>query len=267
MSSQKEMMAFFVDLSARFIKQYIDHDIARMKKDKFYAMKVFLGYAYARAGAPGGYPIAARKSVSYIESRRASKGRLWTVFKDFYHGKTNPNNNPCADHRLMKTNFSDVVRNISEGKVKEAFSQLDFDGVGHKIRSLFIRDMVHLTEADARTERNIDWYLYAQPIDVWVRKTAGPLLQKDAERPREYDEEHSLKPSDIGMNKSDFHIASRIIAACLHEGFSPLKLNMGIWYYCAKVVADAGRLREILKERSVKALRDELALIEEFLPK
>lgn len=262
MSSQRELLAFFVDLSARFIQQYLGHiDIARMKQDRFYATKVFLlGYAYARAGAPGGYSIAAIKSVSAIELGMNSEARLWSVFQDFYHGKTNKNANPCADHALMQTDFSDVFCTISEGRVEEAFSRLAFRGVKHKIRSLFIRDMVYLTKADLGTERNIDWYLYAQPIDVWIRKTAGPLIRKDATRPLEYDPAYLL-------NQSDFDIATRIIASCLHEGYSPLKLNMGIWYYCARVVADAGRLRKILKDRSVEMLGDELALIEEFLPK
>jgi hypothetical protein len=270
MSSQKELMTFFVDFGDRFIQKHLRYfDIARMKKkDDLYAMKVFLGsYAFARAGAPRGYPIAAIKSVSYVESGRASEGSLWSVFKDFYGGKKIKNAMPVQDHRLMKTDFPHVVRSISEGRVEEAFSRLDFEGVGHKIKSMFIRDMVYLTEAKPRTERTIDWYLYAQPIDVWVRKTAGLLLQKDGARPLEYDKEHSLKPSDFGMNKSDFQIATRIIAACLRENLSPLKLNMGIWYYCSRVVADAARLRTILKERSVKVLRDELGLIQEFLPK
>src|SRR5207245_11286715 len=60
--------------------------------------------------------------------------------------------------------------------------------------------------------------------------------------------------------------ARRIIELALEAGVSPLKLNQGVWFFAAQVVADKDRLRTLLSARSVEALEDELQLMRGFLP-
>ncbi|MGA2467306.1 MAG: hypothetical protein ABSH06_23530 [Thermodesulfobacteriota bacterium] len=258
-SSSNQLLNFFSKISERFINRFLTIDINRFINDSNYALKMFLNsYAFARAGAPNGYKIAAIKSVSSLESSDSNDTTLWKAFQHFYGGKLNINMNPCADPKIFNLNFSSIARMISNGDFSNAFSQLQLRGIGPKIRSLFIRDIAYLTKVDRSSSFDIKQYLYAQPIDTWVRQTIDLL---DFETPL------AEVPFDncYLLNRDDFGRALKLTSMCIGSGTSPLRVNMGIWYFCSQVVADATRLQSLLKANSVNALEKEMDYMKGFL--
>jgi hypothetical protein len=258
-SSSKRLLNFFSKISECYINRFLTIDINRFINDSNYALKMFLNsYAFARAGAPNGYRIAAIKSVSSLESSDSTDTTLWKAFHHFYGGKVNINVNPCADRKISKLNFSSIARIISNGDFSNAFSQLQLRGIGPKIRSLFIRDIAYLTKVDCSSSFDIKQYFYAQPIDTWVRQTINLL---DSETPL------AEVPFDncYLLNRDDFGRALKLTSMCIASATSPLRVNMGIWYFCSQVVADAKRLKSLLKANSVKALEKEMDYMKGFL--
>jgi hypothetical protein len=262
MSTSIDLLRFFETISSRHIELNLDHiDVNALKTDKHYALKVFLSaYAFARAGAPFGYTVAAIKAAESRERKPESGSSLWPIFKDFYGGKLNINANPCSDPSLSRANFSEIVKTISEGDLPKAFRELAFRGVKHKIRTLFIRDIAYLTNFDtSQYSKDKSRYLFAQPVDTWVRQTAQMIVDTHIKSPIDFDTSYYL-------NRVDFRLGACLVSLCLDSDISPLKTNMGIWYFCSRVVGDATRLRKLLEQRSVDILKSELDLIEPFLP-
>lgn len=165
--------------------------------------------------------------------------------------------NPCYDPKISKLNFSSIASMISNGDFSNAFSQLQLRGIGHKIRSLFIRDIAYLTKADRSRSLDIKQFLYAQPIDIWVRKTIDLLDSETTIAEVPFDKCYLL-------NRDDFGRALKLTSMCIGSGTSPLRVNMGIWYFCSQVVADATRLQSLLKANSVKPLEREMGYMKDF---
>ncbi len=259
-SSSNQLLNFFSKISERFIKSFLILDIDRFINDSNYALKMFLSsYAFARARAPKGYKIAAIKSVSFLESSASRKNTtLWKAFRNFYGGKPNIKMNPCYGRKISKLNFSSIARMISNGDFSNAFYQLQLRGIGHKIRSLFIRDIAYLKEVDRSRSIDIKQYLYAQPIDIWVRKTVDLLDSRTTIPKVPFDNCYLL-------NRDDFGRALKLTSMCIGSGTSPLRVNMGIWYFCSQVVADEKRLQSLLRANSVKLLEKEMGYMKGFI--
>lgn len=256
------LMKWFEMQSIRPIKEYLNNiDKARLMRDSEYAIKWFFkNSAYARANAPNGYSIAAIKSISYLMQINHNLAGLDNVYREFYLGGRNENRNPCFDQRIQSLNFSEIIKDISDGRLESVFNQLKLKGIGHKIRVLFIRDIITITDSEKNFEPNFKNYLYAQPIDTWVRQTMQSLSYKSFKIPNDL----IKTPYDINRTE-DFEIACKVIDLSLKAKTSPIKVNQGMWYFCSKAVADGGRLKKILKKRNVDAIDNEIKLMDGFI--
>jgi hypothetical protein len=86
-------------------------------------------------------------------------------------------------------------------------------------------------------------------LDVWVRTVLSSSLKTT-----NYENIQRRKYGNI--SQKDLNLACCAIEECYKQNLSPLKLNMGIWYYCSTFVADMGRLKRLL-ELSEEELRSE----------
>src|SRR5258708_38842656 len=60
-----------------------------------------------------------------------------------------------------------IIAQAEEGNLAEAFHSIQLRGVGHKIASFFLRDVITLTQSESKVT-GVEKYLYCQPIDIWV---------------------------------------------------------------------------------------------------
>ena len=115
-------------------------DIKRFSKDPDYARKKFLLYwAYERPNAPLAYKVAAIKT---IESYSDNNSDYQEHYKQFYSEKKNPSRNPGYDKRILSIEFPNITKQIETGNLFTAYNMINLCGIGHKIKTFFIRDMV-----------------------------------------------------------------------------------------------------------------------------
>lgn len=227
----------------------------KIKSNEKYALKTFFYYwAFERQGAPNGYKIAAIKSIA-SESRLP----LDIKFKQYYKGKKNEINNPMLDKKLSQVSIVKAIDYIKKGKICSAFEMIDLNGLGHKIRSFFLRDIAYLFEIEKKRSIPFEEYLYLTPIDIWVRLTIKYLKISNLKI-------HNLKKSNYDMSSSeDFNAAIKLISICDKYNVSPLLTNMGIWFFCSRCVGDQGRLEELLEKPTIKKLDNEMNLLRDFI--
>jgi hypothetical protein len=237
-------------------------DVQRLKSDRDYGLSCFLTYMGARAGAAKGCVPAWIKAVG----KRSRGGEsLPKLFKQFYHGKVNKPRNPMWDEeRLSVINVPACVERVKRGELSTAFAELKVRGGAHKIRALFLRDLIVFTGADPADPCSwtiADQYLYCQPMDSWVEFVSGSFKDLDDELLQELP-----PPSRYDLSRSTMLKASRMISLALKAGVSPLKLNQGVWFFAAHVAPDQQRLRTLLSARRLGDLKEELELMRGFLP-
>jgi len=91
---------------------------------------------------------------------------------------------------------------------------VEIKGVGKKIASLFVRDMLILydkeNERKSLEKLTKNQLLYVYPVDTWVRNISNQILGK--------------------KGVSDDQLASEIFERCEEYGVSPVYVNHGIWY-------------------------------------
>jgi hypothetical protein len=154
----------------------------------------------------------------------------------------------------------EVVDLVRQGDLAVAFEKLTLRGVGPKLRAFVLRDLVTLFDAEERLRTDPESYMWCQPVDVWVRFVANQL--------------RAMTPAQSGrtsqgkypLTREDLAAACTIVDLSLDEQVSPLKVNQGIWYFCANVVADQQRLRELVASGDESRLAEELALMQGFMP-
>ena len=256
-NNTKEIIKWFENIGHRYVNNILTvTNLDELRKDPNYAKKMFLYYwAYERQGAPLGYKIAAIKTLETVKNEEYSN-----EFYKYYKGKKNKINNPILDKRISKLNILDIIKKIEHGNFEEAFNDLKLNGIGHKIRAFFIRDIVYLLiNEDLLDKSTIVFpdYLFMNPIDIWVRLTVEYLELKKTE-------DISVKKNKYDMDSKDFNVAVALTSECLEYGISPLLTNMGMWYYASQFVADKGRLEKLLKKKSVEVLENEMSLLKGF---
>jgi hypothetical protein len=217
--------------------------------------KMFFYYwAFERAGAPQGFKIAAVKTIEHIKKDKSATPS--DIFKMYFHGKLNIKNNPLLDTNIQKFDIIPVINEIKKGKLYNAFNMINLNGINHKIKSFFIRDIFYLIGDENLLNNDVENSLYAFPIDIWVRETLNRIIKINSSI--------SIKRKNYGnINKSDFELAFSTISKCHEEGISSLKLNMGIWYYASTFVADLERLDYLIKSGK-KGIIDETKVIIEL---
>ncbi len=254
----RRLLRWFARCGNRFVRSYLSAiDPKRLARDPSFGLKVFFwSFAFARAGAPRAFRIAAVKAVS--SSRRP--GALPSQFRKYCRGKLNPKLNPALDRRACGLDVPSIVQLVAAGEMREAFEMLEIRGLGHKLRALFLRDLLTVLRAESALRGRASLYLWCQPIDVWVRMAAKEICRGCSVEPV------AGGASLYGMPPGDFDVALSTVRLSLAAGVSPLRVNQGIWYFCSNVVADQSRLRDLLRSGSVRKLDAEVELMKGFLP-
>ena len=258
MEKLSKIAKFFSLIGHKYVKNNLAIiDLLRLRIDPIFGLKLFFFYwAYERQGAASGYKIAAIKAVS-----SGYPSNIPDEFKKFYKGNKNENRNPALDPKISKLDVPCIISLIEDLKFSLAFEKLNLNGLAHKIRAFFLRDITYLLQVDENKVTFKD-YIYMVPIDVWVRNTISAL---QLENILDISKENQYRWSDFGFSqKYDYLTALRLIKFAQVSKVSPLLINMGIWYFCSRCVADSQRLAEILKDKDVKILQHEISLLSPF---
>ena len=233
-------------------------NLADIELDGWKALDVFFSYAYERQGASPAYAPAARKTVRVLVSQGASweehdlSQRAWWLYCEQLGGRLpNEKNNPMCprgtpyetkrggrktqqrgviefvQEELSGADYSIVQwarRQLETGEVRPAHKDLKgISGVGGKIASFFLRDVAWVYGIEPDLSREL-----LQPIDVWVRRYVHHWTRDD-------------RLSDKGCGHW-------IVEYCLKAGVSPEKINVGMWYFGARVARDERTLRRLLDD-------------------
>jgi hypothetical protein len=223
-------------------------DIRGLIGDWRRALKAFLSsYAFERSGRSPYYSGAALKAVDQYERDVPGKDFefvLWQSFLEFLAGKkVNAKNNPLLPagnrynsvSRLIAT-LEDFDYNLvrwssalaSKGDIEVAWKCLvEIRGIGPKIASLYLRDIVDAFEID---ESRVGNKAYLQPIDVWTRRGAKILA------------EIFLMTSP----KSDWDYAQVLVEVSERAGVRSSLTNTGLWILGAQLTGNLNRFHEAL---------------------
>ena len=104
---------------------------------------------------------------------------------------------------------------------------VDIRGVGPKLGSLFVRDVVFLNSLEEQLDP-VD-RLYVQPIDKWIRLIA-PFLGEDVE------------------DTPDWVLAGKLAKYTRRSGVSGIRFNMGATYFGSRVAKAADFIDEAIDE-------------------
>jgi len=219
------------------------------------SLAVFLeGYAFERQGRRPDYFFAATDSL--FECRQENNTltyktveRLWQSFSQRLNNTNlNPKNNPLypssnpnniqgignsrslleiiLNNQLQQASFVNHLRFMIErnNNVKQAFELMNqIRGIGPKIASLFLRDVVITYEVDLANVQNR--YLL-QPIDIWVQRTISHF-------------------TNIPGNQKQV-IAEWIVKTSIQYHINPELVNMGVWFFCSTIIGSEYRLQSTI---------------------
>jgi len=171
--------------------------LAKKKNDLVNSFKNKVGLAFPYSKAKGIHPI----DIKFLES----------VCNDFV-----PSLSKYNYHVRKLCRFYFKKGNLES--LSKCFKSVN--GVGQKIASLYLRDMLMLYERSSEVEKLTDKLtreemLLVYPIDTWVKQISKRLLRE---------------------KKDEKEIASLIIEKCENLGVSALFVNHGIWYLGAKSI-------------------------------
>jgi hypothetical protein len=257
----RKLVKWFDKCGDRFVKAYLSQiDAKRLMRDRYYGLKVLLfGAAFARAYAPKAYGIAAVKAVTCAEHSKKEQ-KLWTLFRRFCKGDVKKNFIPVSTRGIDNLEIPQIATLVREGNLRDAFEKLKLNGMGHKTRALFLRDLVLILDVESKLGKNIETHRYCQPMDVWVRIVVEKIC--GSRRTRVSAEQR--RPYELDAQK--LVAVDNLIRVCHEAGVSPLKVNAGMWYFSSNVVQDEKRLKELIGAGEIRKLDAELRLMKGFLP-
>jgi hypothetical protein len=249
------------------------------------ALKLFLGvYAFERQGRSPDYSHIAidiidkycKENKDCIRDKDLAE-KIWDNFTkkvDEINSKSNVGRNPLApkgtDYRTKKRAYKTkepsviefLMRNLSpdgynilsfmkrklqaEG-IKHAHEELmKINGIGNKITSLFLRDIMVMEKIKDSQIKNIhSERKYLQPIDVWVRRCNFIISNQSLPAPNE-----------TGKKSTEEH-AKYIVNKSIEFDVSPEKVNMGMWYLSAQICESYYKLKKVLREGQLRSLVNE----------
>ncbi|RLC93505.1 MAG: hypothetical protein DRI39_05500 [Chloroflexi bacterium] len=119
------------------------------------------------------------------------------------------------------------------GALHEALCGIDgINGIGERTASLFLRDVATLYDIAPTKERHL-----LQPVDVWVRHVAAPLM---------------------AVEGSDEEVAAWMLEEASRADTSPEAVNQGMWYFGSQVAGSRYRARRALEDiATARTLVDE----------
>jgi len=118
---------------------------------------------------------------------------------------------------------------VRSGRVEPIYQQItEIRGIGPKVGSLLLRDMVALYEL----EPSIDAadYHYLQPVDTWIRRI-GPMLT-----------------DELNNDSADWIIAGKLSKLCRRNRVSGVRFNQGVQYLAIVEVRKLEQLKDYLRQ-------------------
>jgi len=124
--------------------------------------------------------------------------------------------------------------NKIESSMTDAFLTLrNIKGIGDKIASFLLRDIVCILDAEMKIP--LKHRIFLQPIDRWIKGIAKYLWK------------------DINERTPDWVIAQRIVDKCEEFEISGVRFNQGAWQYCVTEVKKMKNLYAKLRNLCKKA--------------
>lgn len=226
--------------------KYPNHTI-----DIWESLALFLeGYAFEREGKQKNYPYAAVIGLLCVKRNNGILNQnvaqqIWNCFSQLLNNQgLNPERNPLNPNMNTQQNSSliDVILNnnltqqnltlttylenlIKQNNIEQAHQFLKtIRGIGDKIASLFLRDLVDVMGINLM--RQIQRRDLLQPVDIWVKQTIKILCKNP-------------KISDAKIRKF-------IVNGSIRCGLNPERVNMGIWFFGSRIVGNIDKLKAIL---------------------
>lgn len=261
MKNTLEILKYMESLSSSYLELLSKFDKVRFLNEKNYSVIQFFDkWGLERSGSTKMIKIADIKFLSlYLDKFESEEFRKTFIERYKEIAKTEKLNekvNPIMDEGIFSFNPQNTVKLVKQGKIKNAFDSIQLKGLGHKIKSFFLRDMTLLYLDN--TDFTIEELLYLFPIDVWIKEF---LLILNTEKMKIYPNEKEYD----NLSKEDRELGFDFINYCLRNNLDIRKLDAGIWFYCARVVGSKERLKYLLKKDSVDVLREEYQLQFKYL--
>jgi len=201
-------------------------------------------FAYERQGTPQAYPAIAKQTiekvfhgkVEHVDYDQATKA--WRIYseiatRDFNGIRTNASHNPMnSSQGVLRAMANQGIHNIAshvktlikEGKTKNAHTFIDdIRGIGTKIASFYLRDIVYLGGLD---ENQMKDQFYLQPLDTWLDQTYSMIMKKE-------------KPAGLEEKQKTF------VDLCRAAGCSPIAFNQGAWIVGSQIAGEYSTFKKI----------------------
>lgn len=261
MKNTLEILRYMESLSSNYLELLSTFEIERFLKDRKYSIVQFFDkWGLERSGNTKMIKLADIKFLSLylneFENEQFRKSFIKKYKEIAGTEKLNEKVNPLMDESILSFNPQKTVEFVKEGKIKDAFNSIQLKGLGHKIKSFFLRDMTLLYSE--KNDFTIEELLYLFPIDIWIKEfLKGLEIEKMENYPTEkrYD----------NLSKEDRELGFDFINYCKRNNLDIRKLDAGIWFYCARVVGSKERLQYLLQKDSVDFLKTEYQLMFKYL--
>lgn len=254
---------------------YANHFLSdRIFKEQFFnerqALICFLqNYAHERQGAAQAYKKIALECVNWLFNKKESGSTVpmisdseveeaWEKYKeiaksDFNKIKVNEKRNPLntdigilkrmASHSDPVTNIAVFVRDKIEcGKTKEAHDFIkSIRGVGEKIASFYLRDIVWLAKIDETKISGAHLHLL-QPMDTWLEQALQIL-------------EPNIRDKEKLEDKQ-----KKIVDMCREANVSACAFNQGAWFFGSQIAKEYKTF-----QKAIKDINEAKSLLEQHL--
>lgn len=231
-------------------------DLREALADAYYAFRTMLGYyAFAKRGNDreeySAFALQAleralkgkRENFSALLASGTAPQQLWEAFVQVcqeHQRKVNEQLNRGLIEGLAE--FATRIYNEDEigniwttihqaivrsGRVEPIYQQItEIRGIGPKVGSLLLRDMVALYELEPQIDPAD--YHYLQPVDTWIRRI-GPMLT-----------------DELNNDSADWIIAGKLSKLCRRNRVSGVRFNQGVQYLAIVEVRNLELLKDYL---------------------
>ncbi len=218
--------------------------------DPVKGLAFFLENSFARAGGEqAGYGIIASKALysciideSSYEALMKQDNACDLVWKSFVlicnekgFKKNDKLNEPVvkglvklAQKSSYLNPFKELSSKIPENMIEAFFLLRNIYGIGDKIASFNLRDVVSIMNMENKIKPQDQ--ILIQPVDRWVNGIAGYIWGYLPER------------------TPYWLVAYKIISECEKYGCLPTSFNQGAWKYGSSVIVDTKRITEVMSK-------------------
>lgn len=283
MKSIEEQLKFISKFHKVPAEMFYSEDNEEQFKCPKTALKIFLEYAFERAGSAVAYKYMGKQALekTKIDFNNITKDvidKLWENYKilsqdnnlltiddngeQTYRLKQDRNLFYCNNHNdtSKKQSILDVFKNyddkivnmatwccdkIINNEIKKAYSRLiKIRGIGPKIASLYLRDIAYICEID--TKRFKDSYLL-QPIDTWIAQAFDIILN-----------DKSISLNNLNTDAKRKVVQEKIHTICVEYKVSPIEFNKGAWYFGSRISRTYNRMKSALcdAQEAKKLIKD-----------